>query len=715
MRGISLLVVIFTIFCTCYTKAVQAQVTLIPDPNFEQALINLGLDTGPVDGSVPKANISTITFLDVANRNISNLTGIQDFVSLTRLFCNTNNLSSINISKNTALTALFCDRNKLTSLDVSKNTALTSLLCTNNRLTSLDVTNNILLKNFGCDDNQLTSLDVTRNTELFSFGCGNNFLTSLDVTKNTALASFGCEKNLIADLDVTKNPVLTAFGCGDNLLTDLDITKNPTLYSLECYNNLLTNLDVTKNPILTILDCAGNQLSNIDISKNPALTFIRCMNNQLVNLDLAKNIALTNLWCYNNLLTSLDLSKNITLVDIKCNNNQLVCLNLKNGFNGNITSMMTLNNLNLACIQVDDAAMATGYSGWFKDAVAQYSNYCSPTIGSFSPASTCSGGVVSISGCNLSSATSVSFGGVAASSFTINSSTNITAIVGIGASGSIEVKSPGGTATIAGFVLSQLSSPASLSIAASANDICPGTAVIFTASPANTGTMASFQWKLNGINVAGNNIAYTAGSFANGDKINCVMNTIKSCPTTTFVNSDTIVMIVKPVPAIAIKPTNPSISFGNSVQLNAAITGSAISYFWTPAVGLNNTTILNPVAGPATTTSYNLHVTSANNCTSDKEVTVTVYKTIYIPNSFSPNGDGMNDIFRIPPGIVFDLQSLIIYNRYGNEIFKTTDITKGWDGAYKGFTAPAGAYSYIIKGTDVKGKILLKGSIILIR
>ena len=63
-----------------------SQTTLIPDPNFEQALIDLGLDTAPINGSVPTANISGVTDLDVSNKNISDLTGIEDFTALTDLF-----------------------------------------------------------------------------------------------------------------------------------------------------------------------------------------------------------------------------------------------------------------------------------------------------------------------------------------------------------------------------------------------------------------------------------------------------------------------------------------------------------------------------------------------------------------------------------------------------------------------------------------------------
>jgi len=71
------------------------QSTLIPDPNFEQALINLGYDTGTPDGSVPTANISSVDSLDVnTGNNITNLTGIEDFAALAYLLCNNNQLAS---------------------------------------------------------------------------------------------------------------------------------------------------------------------------------------------------------------------------------------------------------------------------------------------------------------------------------------------------------------------------------------------------------------------------------------------------------------------------------------------------------------------------------------------------------------------------------------------------------------------------------------------
>ena len=105
------------------------QLTMIPDTNFEQALINLGYDTGTPNGSVPTASIDTVTFLNIDNQSISDLTGIEDFTALTDLECQYNNLTSLDVSQNTALTFLECQYNNLISLDVSGATALSWLNC----------------------------------------------------------------------------------------------------------------------------------------------------------------------------------------------------------------------------------------------------------------------------------------------------------------------------------------------------------------------------------------------------------------------------------------------------------------------------------------------------------------------------------------------------------------------------------------------------------
>jgi hypothetical protein len=168
------------------------QTTLIPDPNFEQALIDLGYDTLPIDGSVPTANISNVASLNVNSQNISDLTGIEDFSALEDLSCAANQLTSLDVSNNPSLAILFCGLNQLTSLDVSNNSALTELYLYENQLTSLDVSNNPSLAFLFCDGNQLTSLDVSNNPSLVVLVCSQNQLTSLDVRNeaNTLIIEF---------------------------------------------------------------------------------------------------------------------------------------------------------------------------------------------------------------------------------------------------------------------------------------------------------------------------------------------------------------------------------------------------------------------------------------------------------------------------------------------------------------------------------------------
>ena len=190
-----------------FTLVGFSQTTLIPDPNFEQALIDLGYDTAPINGSVPTVNISSVTFLDVNYRNISDLTGLEDFTDLTNLLCSNNNLTSLDISQNTDLTYLDCNNNQLPGIDVSNNTALITLSCYNNQLTSLDLSIHIALASLYCFNNQLTSLDLSINTALASLYCFNNQLTSLDVRNGN---------NFIIDaFDTTNNPNLTCIYVDD--------------------------------------------------------------------------------------------------------------------------------------------------------------------------------------------------------------------------------------------------------------------------------------------------------------------------------------------------------------------------------------------------------------------------------------------------------------------------------------------------------------------
>ena len=264
------------------------QTTLIPDPNFEQALIDLGYDTAPINGSVPTTNISGVTYLDVSDKNISYLTGIEDFTALNYLSCFDNQLISLDVTNNAALIQLNCSGNQLISLDVSNNPALDFLSCNTNQLTSLNISQNTALTELDCIDNQLTSLDLSNNAALTNLKLQTNQLTSLDVSQNTNLTFLNCINNQLTSLDVSNNTALTYLTCRFNQLTSLNMSNNTALTALDCINNPLESLDVrngnntnfnlffsTFNPDLICIfvddaDWSATNWTNID----PASTFV---------------------------------------------------------------------------------------------------------------------------------------------------------------------------------------------------------------------------------------------------------------------------------------------------------------------------------------------------------------------------------------------------------------------------------------------------------
>ena len=312
--------------CDPNIKAVVLNAENFPDANFRKALaLRLRISEGD---EITEEKIAATTSLNVYNEKVADLTGIEYFTELTELHCYDNQLTSLDVSKNTALTRLDCYNNQLTSLDVSKNTALTRLDCHGNQLTSLDVSKNTALTGLNCSINRLASLDVSQNTTLEYLDCDRIGLTALDVSKNTALKVLRCYSNQLTSLDVSKNTALTGLDCYRNQLASLDVSKNTALQSLNCNSNQLTSLDVSKNTALTRLDCAWNQLTSLDVSKNTALTMLVCNNNQLASLDVSKNTALTSLTCSGNQLTSFDVSKNTALTSLTCSGNQLASLDV---------------------------------------------------------------------------------------------------------------------------------------------------------------------------------------------------------------------------------------------------------------------------------------------------------------------------------------------------------------------------------------------------
>ena len=266
-------------------KGIKIDENTFPDENFRAYILkNIDKDG---DGYLSETEIEETTSITCRDRSISSLKGIECFAALEYLYCSENNLTQLDVSKNTALEALDCLKNNLTQLDVSKNTALEALYCSENNLTQLDVSKNTALEALYCSENNLTQLDVSKNTALEALYCSENNLTQLDVSKNTALEALYCSENNLTQLDVSKNTALAILYCSENNLTQLDVSKNIYLSCLICSENNLTQLDVSKNTELQDLDCSGNNLTQLDVSENAKLCELKCYNNNISQLDVS--------------------------------------------------------------------------------------------------------------------------------------------------------------------------------------------------------------------------------------------------------------------------------------------------------------------------------------------------------------------------------------------------------------------------------------------
>ncbi len=255
---------------------VEINETNFPDAKF-RSFVKENLDKNK-DDILDAGEIAAVKMIEANNMGIKSLEGVGFFTALETLKCWKNELTALDVSKNTKLKILECWENKLTALDVSKNTELTSLYCGFNKLSELDVSKNTKLEMLSCRGETLSYMKLTK----------------LDVSQNKALKELNCRGVKMQELNVSGCTALEELNCGGNQLTALDVRNNVKLTHLDCRSNQLTVLDVSKNLDLTGLYCRDNYLAELDVSKNSKLESIYCGKNRLTSLDLDKNKEITN-------------------------------------------------------------------------------------------------------------------------------------------------------------------------------------------------------------------------------------------------------------------------------------------------------------------------------------------------------------------------------------------------------------------------------------
>ncbi|MAZ73479.1 MAG: hypothetical protein CMC70_10075 [Flavobacteriaceae bacterium] len=294
-----------------------AQVTLIPDENFENYLITEGIDSdGTINGQILTSDVVIVTEVDVSGTNVSDLTGLEDFVNLEVLECPTCiNLDALNITNNTALRILNIPFCSLSSIDISNN-------------------------------KQLEYVDISHN-----------YLTSLDFSNHPALTTLKCG-NPMKDIEPF------------NSIHTLNLSGTPNLLQLDtAFMPSLSSIDFSNIPLLEYFHGRYCGFTTLDFSNNIDLTFLY--------IGGAENTAFSG---YSNNLSELDLSNNSNLKELDVGFTGISSLNLKNGTNTLLTEMRANLNENLFCIQVDDGTAAHNgdapYNNWIVDPQISYSENC---------------------------------------------------------------------------------------------------------------------------------------------------------------------------------------------------------------------------------------------------------------------------------------------------------------------------------------------------
>jgi gliding motility-associated-like protein len=231
--------------------------------------------------------------------------------------------------------------------------------------------------------------------------------------------------------------------------------------------------------------------------------------------------------------------------------------------------------------------------------------------------------------------------------------------------------------------------------------ICYGSTFDLTSLFSLSGLQSN--WTFNGNLVNNPALAYMNGIYQ------LVVTDISGCNDTAKVN-----LAINP-PVIANAGNDTVVQLNTSFQLHGS---GGSTYLWSPSGVLNNSNVASPLATISNSTQFVLIVFDNLGCSDSDSILVRAISgpQIYVPNSFTPNGDGLNDIFKPIYVGIYKINYFSIFNRYGEKIFETSSINIGWDGKFKGSNQPMTNYIWIVSGKDKNNNpVQKKGNVLLIR
>jgi gliding motility-associated-like protein len=231
-----------------------------------------------------------------------------------------------------------------------------------------------------------------------------------------------------------------------------------------------------------------------------------------------------------------------------------------------------------------------------------------------------------------------------------------------------------------------------ITIASSSTTVCEAGFVQTTANVVGCSNGGTYYWYVNGIMVDSTSGATFITPLFSNSEIICTFQCSDPCANPASSNS----LDIAVTQVLADAGPNQQIGKGESAQLSGNGTGT--NFVWSPSAGMDDPTSLTPVVSPTKSTTYML-VASNGSCTDTDYVTIVVTDLIVIPNTFTPNGDKVNDVWHISRIENFPSCKVIVYDRWGQRVYNSTGYKNdnAWDGTYLNKPLPAAAYYYVIE------------------
>jgi len=377
----------------------MAQTTPIPDANFEQFLVDQGIDTNGVNGNILDVDAQGVTDLNVTRNDITDFSGLEAFVNLVTLNAGTNQFPTLPLTTLTALEELtFRNNQALASLDVSQNTALKEFEIRASgaapipTIPSLDFSQNLALETLNVSvfesitsltfpvTTTLTDIDIAQlsvpvidlsllegdidfrivgsrvdvniiypnlNTALKRLELSSIDFPTVDVSSMIGLERFELSSTSTESFQLPATNTLTSIRIwGHEINVPINLSIVPELTSLDIRNNYGSTplqIDLTSNFELTSISLSNNLMNAVDLTQNTKVTRLDVSRNNLISIDVTQNTLLNTFDANDNQFTTIDLSQNLELEYLRLHNNQFPNLDVTN--NLELTLLNIGNNL----------------------------------------------------------------------------------------------------------------------------------------------------------------------------------------------------------------------------------------------------------------------------------------------------------------------------------------------------------------------------------